>query len=318
MNISFIIPLYNEEKTILRCLLAIKGQLEDGDEIIIVDNGSTDESLAVISSLQNVRVVRRPGITIGAVRNAGAALAKGQLLAFIDADCVIRPKWRDSVIDTFANDQVGASGSKVNIPDEALWIEKAWYSQRQEEYRPVSYINSGNFVVRRGIFEEMGGFREDLTTGEDSELGWRINKAGYAIFDNPGIKSIHLGNPTTLNTFYKKEKWHALGMMGTFEVSFVDKPLIMTVMFAISNLIAGVLLFLFLVQGNTTSAFALPAALIGLVPVTTVLYRVKQFGNARYFLELVLLYWIYYMARANVLILLCWGWRKRQKSTAMG
>jgi glycosyltransferase involved in cell wall biosynthesis len=313
MNITFIIPLFNEEKTILICLEALKEQMEAGDEIIVVDNGSTDGSVAAISGLPHIKIIERPGKTIAAVRNAGATIATGEVLAFIDADCVICPGWRQNVVKTFAGTGVGASGSKVEVPDDAVWIEKAWYSQKISSYRRVSYINSGNLVIRREIFEQAGGFREDLATGEDSELGWRVNMAGHPVIDNPAIRAVHLGNPKTLIEFYRKEKWHALGMMGTFRLFLLDKPLIMTASFAVCNFFAAILFIYFLAKGSMVPALACPVVLIGGVPVVTSLYRVAQFGNTRYFLDLVLLYWIYYLARANVLMFLCCSNRWRQR-----
>jgi len=299
MNISYIIPLLNEEDTIQRCLNAIMAQIQYSDEIIVVDNGSTDKSLDIIRTIQNISLVYFAKGTIGAVRNAGATIARGQLLAFIDADCVICPGWRDNVINTLNKTRFIATGSKVAVPDDAVWIEKAWYSQRDNKCSRASYINSGNFIILRSVFEKMGGFSEDLITGEDSELGWRINKAGYTIFNNPEIKTIHLGNPKNLKDFYKKEKWHALGMMGTFNISCFDKPFIMTMLFAISNFIAMIILALSIMRGRFY--FGIIAAIIstGWIPLITVCYRTIQFGNTTYFLHLVCLYWIYFIARAN-------------------
>lgn len=307
MNISYIIPVFNEQLTIRQCLDAIVAQLQQGDEIIVVDNGSTDKSLDNIRTIQNISIVYSPDVTIGAVRNAGANIAKGQILAFIDADCVICPAWRDNVISTLNLNTVVATGSKVVIPENAGWLEKAWYSQRNSQCSRVSYINSGNFIILRKVFEEIGGFSEDLITGEDSELGWRINKAGYSILDNPEIKTIHLGNPKSLKNFYMKEKWHAIGMMGTFKISCFDKPLIMTVVFALCNLIAIIIIFVSIVRVISVSGVITAVVLASFVPVVTACYRVIRYKNTRYFFHLICLYWVYFIARTNTFCKLALG-----------
>ena len=302
MNISFIVPLHNEETTIVLCMEAIVAQMRSGDEVIVVDNGSSDSSISKINSFSNITIIEKPKCTIAAVRNAGAAIAKGDILAFIDADCVLSNYWRVEVAKSLKDDGVGATGSKVDIPDDAVWIERVWYSQRDDKCSRVSYINSGNFVVRKSIFDKVGGFSEELITGEDSELGWRINKAGYAIINNPAIKSIHMGNPKNLENFYRKEKWHALGMLGTFKICCLDKPVIMTILFFACN-ISALMLFPVLIYRSSVNLAILTLTVISLIiPAVTAVYRVISFKNSKYFVQLILLYWIYYIARANVLL----------------
>lgn len=301
MNISYIIPLYNEETTICLCLASIMAQLHPCDEIIVIDNGSKDSSLGKISSFKEIKILIKPEVTIAAVRNAGAEIANGDILAFIDADCVLSPDWREHVNKVLSDLTVSATGAKVDIPDDAVWIEKAWYSQRNTKCSHVSYINSGNLVIRKCIFDEVGGFSENLKTGEDTELGWRINKAGYKILSNPLIRSIHLGNPKSLRSFYKKEKWHALGMMGTFKISRFDKPFIMTVIFLACNLLAIFLLQFFLIRRDFNYGVYLFLALIVCVPLVTAIYRSIQFNCIRYLIQLIFLYWVYFIARANIL-----------------
>lgn len=301
MNISFIIPLYNEETTIRLCLESIVEQMCTGDEIIVVDNGSTDNSVNHVISFPDITILDKPKVTIAAVRNSGAMIAKSDILAFIDADCVLSRHWRDEVVRFLRDERISATGSRVDIPADAVWIERVWYSQRDNTCSRVSYINSGNFVVRKSVFDKVGGFSEALITGEDSELGWRINKAGHSIVNNPAIRSIHLGNPKNLKHFYRKERWRALGMMGTFRISWFDKPLIMTIAFAVCN-VAGICISLYLAATGSVS-HAIPAflCLTLCVPSITASYRVLRFKNTRYFFHLICLYWIYFLARANVL-----------------
>lgn len=297
IKVSFIVPLYNEERTIVLCLDSIVENLHENDEIIIVDNGSTDNSIRLVRNYDMVRLLGKPGITIGALRNLGAEVAKGDILAFIDADCVICRDWRDYVVDSLKRPAVVACGSKYDLPANADWIEKAWFSQKKHTSGPVSYINSGNLAINKTIFLQVGGFDEKLVTGEDAELGWRLNSKGYLVLENPSIKAIHLGNPKDIISFYKKQRWHSLGMFGTFRIKWFDKPVMMTIVFIFSIMysIASVL--------NCYNVFS--AFTILLVPMVTATYRCIQYNNFCYFLQLVYLYLVYFTARVDALLRLC-------------
>jgi glycosyltransferase involved in cell wall biosynthesis len=301
MTISFIVPLYNEEKSIALCLDSIIGEIREGDEIIVVDNGSTDNSLTIVRSYEAVRVLERPGIFIGALRNVGAMSAKGDILAFIDADCVVCRNWRKHVLNSFNNQDIAACGSKYELPANACWIEKAWFSQRNKTAGSANYINSGNLAVSKTVFAEIGGFDANLVTGEDAELGWRLRSRGYTVWENPDVKAIHLGNPKDLWGFYKKQRWHGMGMFGTFRISRLDKPVIMTFIFLFCLLSAFGLIMIY---GKRWEApvllFAIMSILI--VPAASSLYRCFQFRIIAQLPKLFFLYLVYFTARVDSLL----------------
>src|SRR4051812_14552711 len=110
-KISVIIPAYNEEKLISACVSAIKGQAypQDQIEILVVNNDSKDAT-ASLASQAGARVIDYAQLhTVGAVRNAGAAQAQGQMLAFIDADTLPGPTWLSDI------DRLLSSGNLVGV-----------------------------------------------------------------------------------------------------------------------------------------------------------------------------------------------------------
>jgi glycosyltransferase involved in cell wall biosynthesis len=298
-RISFIIPMKNAGKYISRCLEAILVEMMSGDEIIVVDNGSTDDSVSIAGQFKDVILLHCPDVTIGYLRNYGAKRSQGDLLAFIDADCVISPGWRAEVIRNLEAEGIAATGARYEIPENAVWIEKAWFSQKIKKTSPAKYINSGNLAVKREVFLKIGGFDEKLITGEDAELGWRLNGNGYIIIEDPEVECVHLGNPKTLKDFYRKQKWHALGMMGTFKHSFWDKPLLMTIAFFVSVSAFFVTLPWLLKRKRFLSGLLV---FCGWVPCLTAGYRAYQYHNMKYFLHLIILYFIYFVARLRALI----------------
>lgn len=299
VSISFVIPVLNGGKFIRQCLEHIFLESQPDDEVIVVDNGSTDDTVAIVESFSRARIITFPDHTISAVRNHGAAATKGELLAFIDADCMICQNWRRSVLSVMSDPDVSATGSTYVIPDPATWIEKAWYSQRSSEVRPVKYINSGNLIVRRSAFEKVSGFDESLITDEDYDLGQRLNRADMVVLSAPQIRSIHLGNPKTLGQFYGKQKWHATSSLKTQSWRQPDKPTIMTILF-ILGLILSVCSVPLAILGNPL--FLASLSIVPLILLATVLFRLIQYKGLRYFFELHILYFMFYTARSAIIM----------------
>ncbi len=307
LSISFIIPMHNEDKTVAQCLDAVLAERARGDEVIVVDNGSTDQSIAIVNGFSEIALLHKPGVKVAALRNAGARAAGGDLLVFIDADCVVCKGYRNNLLAAFQEPGVAASGSKVNLPDNPHWIEKAWYSQKRDSAARVNYINSGNFAVRKKVFDEMGGFDETLTTGEDSEFCWRLNQAGYAVVEDPAVSVIHYGNPGDLRSFYKQQQWHGLGMLGTLRISLINKPFIMTLVFICGTLLAIISPFLLRDHFSAATSLVLSLCFILFAPFATSLYRVVQFRNYAYIFHLMVLYLLFYTARSVALFRVMFG-----------
>lgn len=296
MNISFVIPVLNGDKFIRKCLDSIVSEADDADEIIVVDNGSVDATIDIVKSYNDVTLLVEPGITVAAMRNKGVGISCAQLLAFIDADCVLCEGWRRQVNEVFTDEAVDASGSLYDIPENPGWIEKAWFSQKATEKSRARYINSGNLVVKKSVFSELNGFDEALVSDEDCDFGERLNKAGYFMLEDPDIRVVHLGNPKSLKDFYLKEAWHATSVLTLNSSEIFNRPTIMTILFGLTVLVS----FVAIVGAVFLSIDFLPVALLVLMaPLITAIYRAHQFKKYRYIPELTLLWGIFYLVRLN-------------------
>ena len=297
MKVDFVVPTLNAERDLPACLASIRRAMRPGDGLVVVDNGSSDRTCEIARAF-GAALVSAPGETIGALRNIGVRGASGDAAAFVDADCVLADDWREAVERVLADPRVAATGSKYRVPDGARWIERAWFSQRRRRPGPASYINSGNLVVRREAFVAVGGFAEDLWTGEDAELGLRLAQAGRLVFEDPAIAAVHLGNPKTLRAFFRKQRWHAAGMLGTFRRSRRDKPLLMTCLFGASLCVGGAVLPL----AARDAAWALAsAALACWAPAACAFYRAAECRDGRHAPALFVLYAVYLAARLSAL-----------------
>jgi glycosyltransferase involved in cell wall biosynthesis len=214
IRFSVIIPARNEEGVIGQCLERLS-QLDyprEAFEVIVVDNGSTDRTTEIArswGSALNVTVLPKRNAHISAVRNFGVASARGEFLAFLDADCLVSAKWLREADTLLSADGAGVVGAHYRIPEESSWLARAWY---QDEHAnrggKTSYVPSGDLLMRRPDFLRIGGFDETLETNEDYELCQRAQAAGLPVLAFPQLEVVHLGTPQTLRAFYGKQRWH--------------------------------------------------------------------------------------------------------------
>jgi glycosyltransferase involved in cell wall biosynthesis len=298
ISISFIVPVLNGERYILSCLDHISREMAPGDEIIVVDNGSTDKTIQIARAYPGVQLLQHPLVSISALRNRGAEQAKGDLFAFIDSDCLVCPGWRKAAVEVLTDERIAATGSIYDFPANPTWVEKAWLSSKNRTARAVEYINSGNFIVKRRAFEAVHGFDELVLTDEDTDIGARLRAQGFGIIDNPEVRAIHLGNAKTIVQFYRKQRWHALGGMKLSQHGRLDKPMVMHMLFLLSVLSALILVY-FAVLG-TINPIVIPIVCVW-VPVVTALYQMVHYGSVKYVLHVMLLYLVFYLARTAAL-----------------
>ena len=121
IKISFIIPVLNGEEYLDLCLKHLENEVEKNDEIIVVDNGSSDNTIQIIEQHNNIILLDSTGLTIAGSRNLGAKKSSGNIFIFIDSDCLLCDGYRKNVIDTLNDSKIHATGSKCGLPNEPNW-----------------------------------------------------------------------------------------------------------------------------------------------------------------------------------------------------
>ena len=196
--ISVVIPVRNGAAHLPRCLTSIAANAWPAHEleIVVVDNGSSDDSGAV-ARRYGARVVDRPGVRVGACRNAGAVVSRGDILAFVDADHEIGAGWLRACASAFQESRAGAVGYPCHPPADATWVQQMYDALRAKsgDRRDVEWLGAGNLAVRRNVFEQVGGFDERLEACEDVQLCHKVRQAGYRIVSEPGMDNVHYGDP---------------------------------------------------------------------------------------------------------------------------
>jgi glycosyltransferase involved in cell wall biosynthesis len=222
IRFSVIIPVLNEEKVIGRCLESLK-QLNFAPEmfeVIVVDNGSVDGTIEMVHKFEsslNVKILEKKGVSISALRNLGAARARGEVLGFLDADCLAPTNWACDALTFIHPGDHQIIGARYRIPEGSSWVARAWSQGRETKQRElVSYVPSGNLIISHSSFLEVGGFDEQLQTNEDYEFCQRALSKGFRIVAHPDIAVIHLGTPQRLQDFYRKQRWHGTHVFRVF------------------------------------------------------------------------------------------------------
>jgi glycosyltransferase involved in cell wall biosynthesis len=245
MNVSIVIPALNEQQYIGECISHIQ-QLDYPAslvEIIVVDNGSTDDTISILKEY-HVNFSIDKAANISKLRNIGAERTKGDLICFVDADCFVDRSWLKNAVETINKiKNIGITGSYYGIQEKPTWVEKTWYELKKDIVGEVNFISSGNMIIHRKIFNEVGGFDETVITGEDYELCQRVRKHGYIIYNDPQIKVTHMGNFKKLSDIIKKERWYGIGMFSTIKHGQISKPLLISFVTAILMLLVPTSLF---------------------------------------------------------------------------
>jgi hypothetical protein len=209
-TITFIIPVREDARRLGRCLERIAANRYPRAlvEVVVVDNGSTDGSGRVALEA-GATVLCVSGVTVGELRNRGARVARGEILAFVDADHEIDPEWIASALDALGEERTGAVGAPYHAPANGTWVQHAYDGLRVHTpgRHEIAWLGCGNLAVRAAAFSRAGGFDPTLETCEDVDLCGRLRAAGYAIVSDDRLRSVHLGDPPTLRALFAGELW---------------------------------------------------------------------------------------------------------------
>ena len=200
--ISVIVPACNAADTLQLCLdaLATQDYPSSQYEVIVVDDGSTDET-ASIAQATSARVIRQANAGAAAARNAGARAAQGDLLLFTDADCAPVAGWIAALTAAFDDSRVaGAKGTYLTQQREIVprftQLEYEDRYDRMANAETIDFIDTYSAAYRRDVFFANRGFDPSIMKVEDQELSFRLAEKGYRLVFTPDAVVYHRHNPT--------------------------------------------------------------------------------------------------------------------------
>jgi GT2 family glycosyltransferase len=209
---SIIIPTFNGSRRIGNCLDALQKQTSGRTaEIIVVDDGSTDNTADVVGNYSTVRLISQKNAGPATARNRGAFEAQGQILLFTDDDCVPAPGWLDAMLAPFADpDVVGAKGAYLT--HQSSFAARFVQIEYEDKYRKMSGLDTIDFVDTYSAaflcdrFQEMNGYDTSfpVACAEDIELSYRMSARGWKMKFVPSAIVYHT-HPDTLSSYLKKK-----------------------------------------------------------------------------------------------------------------
>jgi glycosyltransferase involved in cell wall biosynthesis len=195
--ISVVVPARNAAQSLPPLLDALAAQTaaKDGFELIVVDDGSTDATAEIVRSSGDARLVQaRKRAGVAAARNLGIRAAGGELVAFVDADCVPSADWVERAVAAFDHLQADVLAGHIDVsvarPSSVALVDLVHYYD-QERYAAEGFAATGNLWVRSEVFERAGMFDERLARGEDQEFVRRAVAAGARLRYAPEVRVSH-------------------------------------------------------------------------------------------------------------------------------
>lgn len=196
-RVSVVIPAHDAAITLPALFAGLSTQAAPagGVETILVDSGSRDET-AAIGAAAGARVVEATHPGAAAARNAGIRATRGELVVFLDSDCIPRPEWlRRLVAPLEGSPELGAVGGRVVAAASQSLLQRHAERQRYVSQETafadphMPYVLTASCCYRRKVLERLEGFHEDLRSAEDVDLAWRMQR-------ELGLRALYVGDAT--------------------------------------------------------------------------------------------------------------------------
>jgi O-antigen biosynthesis protein len=210
--VSVIVCSYNGAKTLAPCLDSLGKLNYPRYEVILVDDGSTDNTAEIAAQFPRVRYIHQTNHGLSYARNAGAATAQGEIFAYTDSDCMADPDWLYYLIGTLVSGDFGGVGGPNIAPPAENWIQACVASAPGGPSHVLltdtiaEHIPGCNMAFYRWAFETIGGFDPEYhKAGDDVDFCWRLQQSGHVIAFSPTAIVWH-HRRFTLRAFFKQQE----------------------------------------------------------------------------------------------------------------
>jgi glycosyltransferase involved in cell wall biosynthesis len=207
--ISVIVSVYNKQEVVADCVSSILNQSYQDFELVVVDDGSTDESatrVARFSTDSRVRMIRTKRGGPARAKNEGAKEARGNIFHFVDGDCILLANSLERLKTTFDESAVGCVGGGINALNRTKLIPRAIeiiHNDLIKDKWPVG----PNVAYSREAFERAGGFDELMRSGADVELFLKTRKLGFSHLIDPEVRVSTIYPSGVFDLFGQRVRW---------------------------------------------------------------------------------------------------------------
>ena len=215
--VSVIIPVLNGERTIRECLTSLlkMDYPSERREILVVDNGSTDQTAAIVKTFP-VRYLQEERRGASYARNQGIEASTGEIVAFIDADCTVTTRWLRELVQGFDGEEVGVVGGELvayppTTPAERYFaMRRPLWHTRTINYPISPWFLAGNTAFRREVFDQVGLFDPQFVGCEDIDYSWRFFQSRhFKLIYRPKAVVFHRHRQTTWELL---KQYHRYGL----------------------------------------------------------------------------------------------------------
>ncbi|HDY70694.1 MAG TPA: glycosyltransferase [Nitrospirae bacterium] len=229
---SVIVPAYNADRTISKCLSSLTNQSisQDAYEVIVVDDGSTDKTPDIIRQFQ-VRYLFQENSGPATARNKGAEEAKGEIILFTDSDCVPQSNWIEEMTKPFDDPEVMAVKGGYRTEQRSLTARFAQieFEERFEMLKKsesIDMVDTYSAGFRRSVFLSLGGFDQSfpVANNEDTDFSYKMSDAGHKMVFNPDAVVLHLNHPDSIWRYARLKFWRGYWRMVVYR-RYPDKML---------------------------------------------------------------------------------------------
>ena len=194
-----LVPFFNNKPTLIKCVTSILQCQPPADQIVFVDDGSTDGGSKSLKNLP-ITLLKTEHNGRAAALNAGLAKSNGDIVFFTDADCVVPTDWISKHLEMYEKMQLEGVGGNL-LPSQITIIETAKvlryiHEFEKDRHLKVNYqgvcLNGNNMSFRTKALKKVGGFDESYIHGADADLTKRLLKEGYQLYRSTKITTTHL------------------------------------------------------------------------------------------------------------------------------
>ena len=211
--VSVIVPAYQAEDTIDRCLAALAQQTVPRAryEVLVVDDGSSDGTPARAQAHAGVRLLRQAHRGPAAARNLGVEQARGEIVLFTDADCEPLPDWIERMVAALDGGAVGAKGAYLTrqraLVARFVQCEYEDKYDRMAKEPQIDFVDTYAAGYRRDVFLAHGGFETafPVASVEDQEFSFRLAREGYRMVFVPEARVYHWGHARDIGSYWRKK-----------------------------------------------------------------------------------------------------------------
>jgi glycosyltransferase involved in cell wall biosynthesis len=219
LTVSIIIPAFNEERVLAQCLDSIHNQIEMPDEVIVVNNNSSDSTALIAESYPFVKLVNEKKQGLIAARNKGFSVASGEVYARIDADTVLSESWVKQLKEDFLRmadvDAISGPGAVYEVALKGkfplIFFSKIYFRSARKFYNQEILWGS-NMAMRKSMWHQIKNLacEDNNLVHEDVDLSILIQKMGGKIFYDKNLKvyihGFRFNSPAKLIKYYKMQK----------------------------------------------------------------------------------------------------------------